>query len=150
MEKYPELSEKSMLSQLERNRNEALSCYLSDENKYDFILIEIERYPNGDFDRMNYLSYFNAFDDNIYSCNYSKKPKFIDDSREKTIDSIISLVKNKKLEEIQELSSDVKNSISDSGIIYITVHEKGKVSEVLKVDEFFIEDELGIPEGFKG
>ena len=149
MEKYPELSVNRKLSQLQKNRKRALNCYLSSKNKNDFIFIEIERYPNGNFDIMNYSSYFNS-NDTIYSCDYNNRPEIIDNhSRKKTIDSIVSLIKKEKFKEIQELSNDVKNSISDVGIIYITIYLNGKVSEVLKIDEFLIEEEPGIPEGFK-
>lgn len=147
-EKYPDLSNNSILPKLERNRSKTLNCYLNGKKEDEFILIEIERYPNGNFDKMEYLSYFNTFDNYIHTCNQSNEPKINDDFRKKTIQKIVSLVREGNFTAIEDLSHEVENSISDEGIIYITMYRKDNTISVHKINEFLIEEELKTPEGF--
>ena len=139
-----------MSSQLEKNRSRALNCYLSNENKNNFIFIEIERYPNGDFSSMKYLSYFYELENGneLYTCNYDKEISIYDGSGETTYKKVVSLMEKSQFSELEKMANSETHKLNEAGTMYVTKFVGNRVSKALKISEFIIDDTPPIPKEF--
>lgn len=145
-EKYPETNQFNNTKNQEKSRKKIFKKYFNEvQEKLDnTILIEIFKYPNGDFSDLHVDTFF-CFKSEIYS-SYSASNHYdeaivnkVDEYYKPTIVLILKLVKAKKFTQLEKLYKKEGYGVSDTGLVYVTtLDEKFHVVDGIKFNEFMV------------
>ncbi len=146
-EKYPVLNKSKLIINEEKSRKKILNKYFKDSNfkNKQITVIEIFRYPNGNFDILNNITFIYVGDKiyKIYSLIFDddKIVKDITDEllldRIKTNELILEMLDKREFEKLNQLHKKVEYSINDMGVIFVTFMDKNtNVSEGYMFFEF--------------
>jgi len=145
-EKYPETNQFNNTIIKEKSRKKIFKKYFNEvqERLDSTILIEIFKYPNGDFSDLHVETFF-CLKNEIYSLYSTSKHSDVviinkvDEYYKPTIDLILKLVKAREFTQLENLYKKEGYGVSDTGSVYATtLDEKFHVVDGIKFNEFMV------------